>query len=524
MMENKKTGFASGIGFVLAAAGSAVGLGNLWGFPYKTSANGGAAFVLVYIACVLVIGVIAMLCEVFIGRRAQANPVSAFKKVNKNFGWFGLLAIAIPAIIICYYSVLGGYTIKYSLNSFAGNAGKFVSFAGNVGEVILYTVIFLALSLFIVMAGVKGGIEKASKILMPALFVILLVIVGFSLCLGEGVSDGLAFYLNPDFSALDGAAILAAMGQAFFSLSLGMGAMITYGSYTGKGINLIKSTAMICIFDSLVALLAGLSIFPSLFHYMAVEGISASELGMGGIGLMFMTLPMVFEDMGVLGQVISFFFFAMVAIAAVTSVISLMEVVTQFVIQKFHILRKRATLVVTGICFAVSIPVGISLGYALNGTEALLIFGNNWLDFFDIVTNTVLMPVCALFACVAVGWLIGAEKATSEIEADGTSLGRFRPIFEVMVKYVTPILILVVEIFGLIDLIAPKNDAGVRIFSGNGLGIVLSAYLLLGICAGIYFLFFRNSYTGTNEDEKQTDSIEEKEEIEAIKEAYTREL
>ena len=523
-MDKKKAGFASGIGFILAAAGSAVGLGNLWGFPYKTSANGGAAFVLVYIACVLVIGAIAMLCEIFIGRRAQANPVSAFKKINKNCGWFGLLAIAIPSIIICYYSVLGGYTIKYSLNSFTGNAGKFASFAGNIGEVVLYTLIFMALSLFIVMAGVKGGIEKASKILMPALFVILLVIVIFSLCLGEGVSEGLSFYLNPDFSVLNGSAILTAMGQAFFSLSLGMGAMVTYGSYTGKGINLVKSTAMICIFDTLVALLAGLAIFPSLFHYMAVEGVAADALGMGGVGLMFMTLPMVFEDMGVLGQVVSLFFFAMVAIAAITSVISLLEVVTQFVIQKFHVLRKRATLAVTGICFAVSIPIGISLGYELNEVTALQIFGKNWLDFFDIMTNTVLMPVCAFFACIAVGWLIGAKKATSEIEADGTALGWFRPVFEVMVRYITPVLILVVEVFGLIDLLAPKNNEGLRVFSANGLGIILCAYALLGVCAAIYFIFFRDSYTGDNGDEKETDVAEEEQEIEAIKEAHTREF
>lgn len=500
MEKTKKNGFASGIGFVLAAAGSAVGLGNLWGFPFKTSANGGAAFVLIYIACVIFIGFITMMCEIFIGRRAHANPVTSYKAVNKNFGWFGLVAIIIPAVIICYYSVLGGYTVKYSLNSFATNAGNLAPFTGNVGEVILYTAIFMVLALLVVMAGVQKGIEDASKILMPTLFVILVAIVIFALCQGEGVGDGLAYYLKPDFSVITWSSVLAAMGQAFFSLSLGMGAMITYGSYTGKEINLVKSAGMICIFDTLVALLAGLAIFPSVFHYVATTGISAEELGMGGVGLMFSTLPVVFENMGVIGQVVSFLFFAMVVIAALTSVISLLEVVTQFVLQKFHVNRKKAISVVTAICFAISIPVGISLGSALNGGTSMFVFGQDLLDLFDIITNTVLMPVCALFACVAIGWLIGADKAADEIESSGTNLGWFKKVFIIMTKFVTPILIAVIEIFGVIDLILPKGADG-RVFSADGLGIVLTAYALLAICVLVYFLFFRNSETGTNDDE-----------------------
>lgn len=499
-MEKKKVGFASGIGFILAAAGSAVGLGNLWAFPYKTSANGGAAFVIVYILCVLLMGFATMICEIFLGKRAQANPISAYKKVNKNVGWFGMLAIVIPSVIMCYYAVLGGYTVKFSLNSFVGNAGNFVSFAGNVGDVILCTAVFLALSLVIVMAGVKGGIEKAAKVLMPTLFIILVGLVIFALFLGDGVAEGIAFYLKPDFSVLTGSSILAAMGQAFFSLSLGMGAMIVYGSYTGKEINLVRATGMICIFDTLVALLGGLAIFPSVFHYMATTGVSAEELGMGGVGLMFQTLPLVFEDMGVIGQVLSFLFFAMVTIAAITSVISLLEVASQFVIQKFHVPRKKAAVVVTAFCFAVSVPVGISLGKHLGGDTSMLIFGQNWLDFLDIIANTVLMPVSALFVCIAVGWLIGPRQAAKEIEEGGTKLGWFRPLFGIMVKYVCPLLICVVEVFGLIDLIAPVTD-GARVFNPNGLGLVLTAYGVLLVCVVVYFIFFRNTYTGTNEDE-----------------------
>ena len=503
-MEQKKVGFASGIGFILAAAGSAIGLGNLWAFPYKTSANGGAAFVILYIASVLFIGLIVTMCETFIGKRAQANPISAYKKVHKNAGWFGMLAIALPTIIICYYSVLGGYTVKFTLNSFVGNAGVFNSFAGNIGDVLMYTAIFIILSLMIVLAGVKNGIEKASKVLMPALFLILTGIVVFSLFLGEGVKDGLEFYLKPDFSELTWTSVLAAMSQAFFSLSLGMGIMITYGSYSGKEINLVKSTIMICIFDTVVALLAGLAIFPAVFHYAATAGIPYSELGMGGIGLMFQTLPYVFADMGILGQIVSLLFFAMVTIAAMTSVISLIEVATQFVIQKFHTKRKVAAVAVGSVCFAVAIPVSISLGKVLNGDNSMVIFGQNWLDFLDLMTNTVLMPVGAFLACLAVGWIIGIKKTCNEIEQQGTKLGAFRPVFSIMAKFVTPLLILVVEIFGCFDLIMPMGENG-RSFSENGLGIVACSYGLLALCLIVYFIFFRNTETGTNEDEHIVD-------------------
>lgn len=500
-MEKKKVGFASGIGFILAAAGSAVGLGNLWAFPYKTSANGGAAFVLLYIASVLLIGVVTMVAEVFIGKRAHANPVTAFKSVNKNLGWIGLIGIVIATLINCYYSVLGGYTVKFSLNSFVGNAGNFGTFVGNKGDVILYTGLFIALAMVIIMGGVKEGIEKASKILMPALFIILVIVVIYSLTRGEGVKEGLAFYLKPDFSVLTWKSVLAAMGQAFYSLSLGMGIMVTYGSYAGKEINIIKSTAMICIFDTLVALLAGLAIFPAVYHYIATAGISAEEMGMGGVGLMFMTLPVVFESMGIIGKVVSFFFFAMVTIAAVTSVISLMEVSTQFVIQKWHADRKKSTAIVTIFSFIVSIPIGISLGMVLNGDNSFTLFGQDLLDLFDIITNTVWMPVCALLSCIAVGWLIGSKKAVAEIEAEGVKMGIFGKLFSVMIKYITPVLIAVIEIFGVVDLIMPAGDSG-RAFSSDGLAIVLTAYAILLICVVVYFIFFRNNYTGTNEDEK----------------------
>ncbi len=510
-MENtkKRNGFASGLGFIMAAAGSAVGLGNLWSFPYKTAKFGGAAFVFAYIISVLIIGVIVMVAELHIGKRAQANPVSAYKKANNKVGWLGLFAVIIPFFIICYYCILGGYTVKFTLNSFSGNAGIVKPFVGNVGEVILFTAIFMILSIVVVMAGVKGGIEKASKVLMPALFIILVAIAVYSLCLGKGVAEGLDFYLNPDFSELGFDGILASMSQAFFSLSLGMGIMVSYGSYAGKEIKVGKSIGMICLFDTLVALLGGLAIFPAVYHYQAVGG--NSNVSMDGVLLMFETLPLVFEGMGTLGQIISFFFFAMVVIAALTSVISLLEVVTQFVIQKFRVQRKKAILIVAVICFILSIPIGISLGKVLNDDKSMLICGQNWLDFFDMVTNVVLMPLGALGACLTIGWLLDKPKNKGELfnpmhlycrlEDDNLKLGLFGKVFAVMVKYVTPVLIIVVELFGAIDIIAPKNKAGVRVFSGNGLGIVITAYSLCLIAIVVYFLFFKNKETGTNEDE-----------------------
>lgn len=505
--EKKRNGFVGGIGFILAAAGSAVGLGNLWSFPYKTSQNGGAAFVFVYIFSVIVLGTIVMIAEIYLGKRAQANPVTAYKKANKNLGWLGLFAVIIPFLIICYYCILGGYTVKYTMNSFGDNSTVLQSFSGNIGEVIIYTAVFLALALFVVMAGVQNGIEKASKVLMPILFLILVAIVIYCLCLGEGVSDGLNYYLNPDFAALGFKGVLAAMGQAFYSLSLGMGIMVSYGSYTGKNVKVGRSAVCIAFFDTLVALLGGLAIFPAIFHYQAETGIALQD---NGIVLMFSSLPIVFKTLGSIGNVVSFFFFGMVVIAALTSVISLLEVVTQFIIQKFKISRKKSILILGIITFLVSVPIGISLGYALTGKEGMTLFGKNLLDLFDLVSNTVLMPVCAFGSCVALGWfafkgttkkeIFSSNYLAKELDEEGLKLGKFSKLFAFMVKYLTPLLIAVIEIFGVIDIVFPQ-EGGKRSFSPDGLGVVLTAYVILIIAVVLYFIFFKNKDTGTNEDE-----------------------
>lgn len=509
MTETKKrNGFASGIGFILAAAGSAVGLGNLWGFPYKTAKYGGAAFVLVYILCVLFIGIIAMIAEIYLGRRSQANTITAFKKVNKNMGWAGMLAIIIPTFIICYYSVLGGWTVRFTANSFQmnealTNANSFGSFISSPYTPVIFTLIFLVISAIIIMGGVKEGIEKASKVLMPALFIIVVAIAIYSLCLGSGVAEGLNFYLNPDFSKLGFEGVLAAMGQAFYSLSLGMGIMIAYGSYTGSEIKIGKSAIMICIFDTVVALIAGLAIFTSIGHFNPDAFKEGSGVALQSVGLMYQTLPQVFASLGWFGMIVSFLFFAMVTIAALTSVISLLEVATQFVIQKFKIKRKVATITLAIICFLVSIPVAWSVGGAFNGSITIL--GFDLLTFFDEITNTVLMPVGACVSCIVVGWLI--EKGTfknrlnplntyNALREDGLDLGKIGKVFAVMVKYVTPILILLLEVFGIIAKFgeySPKNL--------NFLWVIIGAGILMAVGIIVYFIFFKNAYTGTNEDE-----------------------
>ena len=513
-MEEKKkgNGFVGGLGFILAAAGSAVGLGNLWSFPYKTSQNGGAAFVFVYIFSVIVLGSIVMIAEIYLGKRAQANPVTAYKKAHRGLGWIGLFSIVIPFLIMCYYAVLGGYTVKFTMNSFSDNSTVLQMFSGNVGEVILYTAIFMVLAVVIVMAGVQNGIEKASKVLMPILLFILIAIVVYCLCLGKGVSEGVDYYLNPDFRALGFKGVLAAMGQAFYSLSLGMGIMVSYGSYTGKNVNVGKSALMIALFDTMVALLAGLAIFPAIYHYQAETGIALQN---NGIVLMFSSLPIVFNKLGAAGKIVSFFFFGMVSIAAVTSVISLMEVVTQFLIQKLSLNRKKAIGIVSIVAFLISVPIGISLGYALTGKPGMTIAGKNWLDFFDLVSNTVLMPVCAMGSCFALGWFAFKGRTTRErfsttylckqLDEEGLKLGWFGQIFAFMVKYVTPLLIAVIEVFGVIDIIFPTVH-GHREYSSGGLAVVLTAFGLLAVVLAVYFLFLRNKDTGTNADEARTEA------------------
>ena len=494
-MEKKRNGFGSSIGFILASAGSAVGLGNIWGFPFKTGANGGAAFVIVYIVFALLLGIAGMTAEMFLGRRAQANPVTAFKMVNKKLGFAGLLVIAIPFFIICYYAVLGGYTIRSAVSAVT-NAGKsfseveagMLSFMENPYIPVICTVLFLAVSVFIIMGGVQKGIEKASKVLMPVLFLILLGVMIYSLCLGEGVKAGLDFYiLKADFKALGWDGVAAAMGQVFFSMSLGMGIMMVYGSYAGKEINLLRSAVQISIIDTVIALMAGFAIFPAAFHFMAVENVAAEDVGLGGFGLMFFTLPQVFASLGVFGAIIGCFFFLMVAIAAVTSVVSLIEVVTQFVIQKFHVSRKKAAIIPMVLVAAISVPVSLSLG------GHFTFFKFDLLTFFDEITNTVLMPIGAFIACVAVGWLVPKKELIEDLNPQKPIVGK---IISVFTRYITPVLIIGVEVTGIVFRFIEYAEKEISFLPV----IVAAVFLVLSVIV-VYRYTLRGKHTGCNADE-----------------------
>lgn len=499
----KKNGFSSGIGFILATAGGSVGLGNLWSFPYKTSQNGGAAFVIVYILSVIVLGLALAVAEIFIGKRAQANNVTSYKKINKKLGWVGLVTIVASLLIGFYYVVIGGYTVKYTLNSFSDTPTNLQSFSGNVGEVILYSAIFLALAMVIISAGVKKGIEKASKILMPTLIVILVGIVIYCLCLGSGVGEGLNYYLNPDFSALGAKGILSAMSQAFFSISIGVGALLAYGSYSGKEVKIGKCVMWVAFFDTLVALLAGLAIFPAIYHYQAETG---QTLQVNGIALLFQSMPMIFDTLGIGGKIVSFLFFGMVAIAAITSLISLIEVVAQYIIQRYKLQRKKVCLIVATFTFLISIPIGMSLGYSLNNSSTMVIGNRSLLEILDQIVTSVLIPVSALFIALSVGWfmykpsnkeeLFSFKFLAKKLEEDGLGLGKITTIFAFMIKYVAPLLILGVDIVGLIDNVFPNSK-----FALDGLIIEIIGLSCIGLLILIYFLYTIKKDTGDNESE-----------------------
>lgn len=502
-MEKKKNGFSSGLGFILATAGGSVGLGNLWSFPYKTSQNGGAAFVFVYIISVIVLGLALAIAETFIGQRAQANNVTSYKKIHKRLGWVGLVTIVAALFIAFYYVVIGGYTVKYTLNSFSDVQTDLPSFAGNVGEVILFSAIFLALAIAIISSGVKKGIEKASKVLMPTLIVILIGIVIYCLCLGSGVAEGINYYLNPDFSALGARGILSAMSQAFFSISIGVGALLTYGSYTGNEVKIGKSVLWVAFFDTFVAFLAGLAIFPAIYHYQVETG---QQLQIDGIALLFQSMPLIFSTLGMSGKIISFLFFGMASIAAITSVISLIEVMAQYMIQRYKLKRKKVCLIIAFSVFCISIPIGISLGNALNGGGPLLIAKRSLLEYFDQIVTAVFIPIAALFISLSIGWflykpsnkkeLFGFKFLSDKLQEEGLDLGKLNLVFAFLIKYVAPILILGIDVVGLIDNAFPGH-----VFALDGLVIELIGIALVGILIAIYFLFVAKKNTGDNESE-----------------------
>lgn len=446
MNEEKKSGFSSKLGFVLAAAGSAVGLGNIWRFPYLAAKYGGGIFLLVYILLVVTFGFSLLITEIAIGRKTGKGPIGAYKDMNNKFKPLGWLAMAVPIIIFPYYCVIGGWVIKYLTMFISGNgattatSGYFANFIGNAGQPMLFLAIYILITALVVMLGVKKGIELVSKIMMPILLVIIVVISIYSMTL-NGAMEGVKYYFIPNFENFSYKTIIAAMGQLFYSMSIAMGIMITYGSYMRKEDNLEKSVRQIEIFDTGIAILSGLMIIPAVF---AFSGGNPNALN-AGPGLMFITIPNVFNVMGG-GQVMGTIFFILVALAALTSSISLMETIVQFVCDRFKIKRLYACLII--IVFAFSIGTLSVLGYSV--WDNVLMFGKyQFLDFFDFISNNVMMPIVSLATCILVGYIVKTDYVESEIKLNG----EFKSVklYRVMIKYICPvfmILIFISSIFG----------------------------------------------------------------------------
>lgn len=438
MEEKKRSQFSGSMGFVLAAAGSAVGLGNLWRFPYLAAKYGGAAFILVYVLLVITFGYTLMMTEIAIGRKTKLSPIGAYQKIQKNSSLVGVIAVVVAALITPYYSVIGGWVIKYITLFFSGDGvtaatdGFFGGYIGSTTQPLIFQAVFIMLAIIIIIGGVKNGIEKMNKILMPILLVLSLFIAGYSLTL-PGAIDGLKYLLIPDLSNFSIAGVVAAMGQMFYSMSLAMGVMITYGSYMRKEENIEKCVGHIELFDTGIAILATLMIVPAVFSF---SGGDPASLGQGP-GLMFVSLPQVFQTMP-LGNVIGAVFFILVLFAAITSVVSLMEVVISTIGDKFKVKRKISILIV-GV-FSLVISIAPTLGYSI--WSNVRIIGLDILDFMDFLTNYVMMPIGALLTCIIVGYIVKPDFVIAEIESSGEF--KRKGIYKIILKYIAPIFTIIV--------------------------------------------------------------------------------
>ncbi len=444
-MSEKRSSFSGKLGFVLATAGSAVGLGNIWRFPYLAAQYGGGIFLLVYLVLALTFGFALMCAEIAIGRKTGVSAIGAYKKLNKKFSFVGILASIVPIIILPYYSVIGGWIVKYFTVFISGNMadavadGFFDSFIAAHTEPIGWFLIYLAITALVVLLGVEKGIEKVSKIMMPVLVVLTVFIAVYSLFM-PGAVEGLIYYIKPDFSKFSSTTVLAAMGQLFYSMSLAMGIMITYGSYMKKDVRLEGSVKQIELFDTGIAFFAGLMIIPAVF---AFSGGDESALGKGP-GLMFVTLPKVFQSMAG-GNIIGTVFFILVLFAALTSSISLMETVVSIFIDKFGWSRRATCIGVFFGCVALGLPS--CLGY---GTlSEVTVFGMAFLDFFDFISNSVIMPVVALLTCILVGYVIKPKALIEEIEIGGKF--KRKKLFTIVIKYIAPVCIVLILISSVLD-------------------------------------------------------------------------
>ena len=463
MEKKKRNSFTGSLGFVLAAAGSAVGLGNIWRFPYLAAKDGGGLFLVIYLILVLTFGYALLTTEVAIGRKTKQSPLTAYSEIKKGWKGLGVLASLVPLIIMPYYCVIGGWVIKYFVAFLTGEGvtaaedGYFNGFIAEEVWPLVFFAIFLGASAFIVFRGVNKGIESSSKIIMPILLVLVIGISIFSVTLehtdAAGVTrtglEGLKVYVIPNFDGLTVSGfftvLVDAMNQLFFSISVAMGIMVAYGSYVKDDQNLAKSINQIEFCDTLVAVLAGVMIVPAVFTFMGTEGMDSS-----GPGLMFVTLPKVFESMGFAGNIIGCAFFAMVLFAAITSSVSVMEAVVSSLMDQFHISRFKACVIETVI--AAIGGVFVCLGYNKlffnitlpNGAPAQV------LDVLDYISNSVMMPLVALLTCILIGWVAKPKTIIDEVEKNGERMGR-KVLYTVMMKFLAPIfmVILLLKAFGI---------------------------------------------------------------------------
>lgn len=453
--EKNRHSFTGSLGFVLAAAGSAVGLGNIWRFPYLAARDGGGLFLVIYIILALTFGFTLLTTEVAIGRKTRQSPLTAYSKVKKGWGFLGVIASLVPVIIMPYYCVIGGWVVKYFIAFLTGEGtaaaedGYFGGFITGHVQPIALMVIFLFIVAFIVFLGVEKGIESSSKIIMPILILLVIAISIFAITIrytdAEGVTrtglEGLKIYVIPNLEGLTVkrffSVLLDAMGQLFFSLSVAMGIMIAYGSYVRDDANMVSSINQIEIFDTVVAFLAGVMIIPAVYTFMGTEGMDAS-----GPSLMFVSLPKVFSAMGKAGNVIGCLFFAMVLFAALTSAVSVMEAVVSSLMDKFHMSRIKAAAIETGIALVGGIVV--CLGYNLWYFDITLPNGNHAqiLDIMDYISNNALMPIVAIATCILIGWVVKPEYVIDEVEKTGHKFGR-KHLYIIMIRFVAPLLLLV---------------------------------------------------------------------------------
>lgn len=441
MTTEKRSSFTGKIGFVLAAAGSAVGLGNIWRFPYLAAEYGGGIFLLTYIVLALTLGFALMTAEIALGRKTGKSCIGAFKALNKKYSFIGILASIVPMIILPYYSVIGGWVTKFLWvfakgdMALAAQPDYYTAFRASAFEPIAWFCAFIGITAIVVLCGVEKGVEKVSKIMMPVLVVLTIFIAVYALFL-PGAMDGLVYYLKPNFSAFSGKTVLAAMGQLFYSMSLAMGIMITYGSYMKKDVSLESSVHQIEWFDTGIAFLAGLMIVPASY---ALNGGEVKE----GMGLMFTTLPNLFSKMPA-GGVIGALFFLLVLFAALTSSISLMETVVSIFKDKFGWNRKLiCVLVLLG-----TIVVGIPSSLGFGAWKDITIFDMNFLVFFDFISNSVIMPIVAFFTCLFIGYVVKPQVLIEEIEATGTF--KMKGLFKVMIQYIAPVCIILILLSALL--------------------------------------------------------------------------